>query len=398
MAENPKVIKIFVVLDTMGLGGAQSLIIDFCSGYDRQCLEVFVCALGKRVNMLPKLEECGVKYKILNFAKWNPFCVGALRKAALEFKPDIIYAHLFKSLIAGSMVARRIGVPLVFHEHHEATLANVKNAAAAGDRFAGALYKFKRRFTYGANRIITHGPKIADRMLALNLVKGEQVFVIPHGIDLTKYEFSDEERVEIRRKIRNEFSIPEDAVVACNVGRFATVKNWPDFLQVIAGAADAGQDMRALAVGNGPLLDDMKALARELGVADKVIFTGFRPDVPHLFLASDVMVYTSLAESGPLVVEEAMACGVPVLTYDVGETRAMVREDLDGHVVPNGAANQLIDHLRAVLADRARLSAYAASSLERAFSEFDVRLMVRRMELVLANARIKHARPHILGH
>ena len=398
MGENPNVIKILVVLDAMGLGGAQSLIIDFCSGYDRQCLEVLVCALGKRVNMLPKLEECAVKHKILNFAKWNPFCVSALRKVAAEFEPDMVYAHLFKSLIAGSMVARRLGVPLVFHEHHEATLANVKNAASTGDRFARALYRFKRHFTYRANRIITHGPKIADRMLALNLVKGEQVFVIPHGIDLTKFEFSDEERVEIRRKIRDEFDISEDTVLVCNVGRFAKVKNWPDFLRVIAGAADAGRDLRALAVGNGPLLDDMKALAGELDVADKVIFTGFRSDVSHLFLASDVMVYTSLAESGPLVVEEAMACGVPVLTYDVGETRAMVREDLDGHVVPNGAANQLIEHLRAVLADPAKLSAYAASSLERAFSEFDVRLMVRRMELVLANARINHARPHILGH
>jgi len=398
MGDNPKVIKILVVLDTMGLGGAQSLIVDFCSGYDRQCLEVFVCALGKRVNMLPKLEECSVGYKILNFAKWNPFCVNALRKAAYEFEPDIVYAHLIKSLIAGSMVARRLRIPLVFHEHHEATLANVKTASGAGERLSRLLYSFKRHFTYQANRIITHGPKIADRMLALDLVKGEKVFVIPHGIDLTRFDFSDEQRIDFRRKIRQEFGLAEDTAVICNVGRFAEVKNWPDFLHVVAGVAGSGRDVRALAVGNGPLLEDMKALAQELGVADKVIFTGFRPDVPHLFLASDVMVCTSLAESGPLVVEEAMACGVPVVTYDVGETRAMVREGLDGHVVENGDADRLIERLNAVLADPAKRAAYSESSLDRAFSEFDVRLMVRRMELVLANARILHARPHILGH
>lgn len=398
MSENQRAIKILVVIDSMGLGGAQSLIIDFCAGYDRQCLDVLVCALGKRTDMAERLEQHDAAYRILKIAKWNPFCGRKLRQVAEQFKPDIIYAHLIKSLIAGSMLAHHIGVPLVFHEHHEATLANVRDAAGAGERLAKALYTFKRHFTYQANRIITHGPRIADRMLALNLVKAEQVFVIPHGIDLSRFVFSDEQRADLRRQIRQEFSIPEDATVVCKVGRFAEVKNWPDFLRVFADAAGSHPDMRAFAVGDGPLLGDMKALAQELGVADRAIFTGFRSDVPHLFLASDAMVYTSRAESGPLVVEEAMACGVPVFTYDVGETRSMVREGIDGHVVENGDAARLGEHLRAALADPAKLSAYSESCRERAFTEFDVRLMVRRMELVLANARIKHARPRILGH
>jgi len=82
----------------------------------------------------------------------------------------------------------------------------------------------------------------------------------------------------------------------------------------------------------------------------------------------------------------------------VGETRSMVREGIDGHVVENGDAARLGEHLRAALADPAKLSAYSESCRERALTEFDVRLMVRRMELVLANARINHARPRILGH
>ena len=397
MVDNPNALKVLLLVDNMGLGGAQSLVIDICSAYDRQCLNVLVCALGKRTDMVERLAKLSVEHRVLRIPKWSPFCGRRLRRIAEQFKPDIIYAHLIKSLLTGSMLARHMGAPLVYHEHSDGTIKNLSDAGV-GKYLAKTSYAVKRYFTYQANRIITCGPKVADRMLALDLAKGEQVFVIPHGIDLSRFAFSDEDRIEIRRQARQELRIPEDAMVICNVGRFGAGKNWPDFFRVVAQVGDEFPNTRVLAVGDGPLLDEMKTLCGELGLEERTIFTGFRSDVPRLLLASDVMVYTSLRESGPLVVEEAMACGVPVVTYDVGETRSMVREGVDGHVVDNGNAEALARRLRDVLRDPAKRAEFSESCRKRAFAEFDFRLMARRVELVLANARVRHARPHVLGH
>ncbi|MFH1731724.1 MAG: glycosyltransferase [Planctomycetota bacterium] len=396
MSESQRAIKILVVVDSMGLGGAQSLIIDFCAGYDRQCLDVLVCALGKRTDMVERMEQHGAAYRILNIAKWNPFCGRKLRQVAEKFKPDIIYAHLIKSLIAGSMLARHVGVPLVYHEHSDGTIRTVKDIAAWA-LMATILYRFKQRFAGYARSIIACGPKAADRMLSLGFGRSEQVHVVPNGIDLTKFTFSDEERVQIRAEVRDELNIPQEAVVVCNVGRFRSEKNWPEFLRVLADVSGGFPDLRILAVGSGALLEEMKALCSELGIEGRTVFTGFRNDVPRLLLASDIMVCTSVREGNSIAIQEAMVCGVPIVTYDVGETRFAVRENMDGHVVENGNASALADRLRAVLAHPAKRAAYSRSCHERAVGEFDVRVMVRRIELVLANARLDHARPRVLG-
>jgi len=259
-------IKILVVVDSMGLGGAQSVIIDFCAGYDRECLDVLVCSLGKRVDMAPRLDNCSVRYKALKFAKWNPFCVDALRRLAADFKPDIIYAHLVKSLLASCIVARKLDVPLVYHEHSDGTVRTVKDIAAWGP-VAGPLYWFKRRFAQYARSIIACGPKAADRMLPPGFGPSEQVHVVPNGIDLTKLLFSDDERGRIRAEVRDELGIPQDALVACNVGRFRPEKNWPGFFRALAAVSGDFAHLRILAVGDGSLLDEVKALCGELGLA-----------------------------------------------------------------------------------------------------------------------------------
>jgi glycosyltransferase involved in cell wall biosynthesis len=396
MANKVHGIKILLIVDTMGLGGAQSVIIDFCSAFDRQCLQVLVCALGTRRDMVEGLERLSVSHRVLKVPKWNPLVGSKLAEIAEDFKPDIIYAHLVKSLIAGSRLSQKIGVPLVYHEHSDGTIRTVRDVAA-GRLLSKVVWALKRQSARDAHTIIACGPRAADRMLELGFGRAEQIRVVPHGIDLTKFDFDADQRLAMRREIREEFRIDAEVPVICKVGRFTREKNWADFLRVVAAAAESHPDLRILAIGDGAKLDDAKTLAAELGLDDRVHFTGFRRDVPDLLTASDLMVYTSLRESGPIVVQEAMACGVPVATYDVGETRSMIREGVDGHVVQLGEVDHLTEHTRNLLDDRARLMEMSDSVRRRAFAEFDVRLMVRRMELVLENSRWHHARPRIMG-
>jgi glycosyltransferase involved in cell wall biosynthesis len=383
-------IKVMLILDSMGLGGAQVVVDDFYSTYDRQCFDVCVCVLGKKAQMIRNHDDDRVEPTVLGIAKWSPFCTRRLKEVADKFEPDIIYAHLFKSLVYGARLAKRLGLPLVYHEH------NVSRDIAAGKFVARLLYRAKQHYAAQAKKIIACGARAADMLMLRGIGQLGQVHMVPNGIDLDRFKFTDEELVDTRQQVRDELGIPQDVTIICNVGRFNVQKNWPDFFKAAEQAIGDRQDVRLLAVGDGDLLPEMKAVAAGLGIAGHTIFTGFRTDVPRLLVASDLMLFTSGWEGGPLVVQEAMACGVSPISYDVGDTRRMIRNGLDGYVVDQGDVEGLVTYLKMLLDDPDQRRAFRESGRVWAIHEFDYRLMVRRIELVLASARRHPAQPFLV--
>jgi glycosyltransferase involved in cell wall biosynthesis len=120
------------------------------------------------------------------------------------------------------------------------------------------------------------------------------------------------------------------------VARFHPVKDHVTLLRAFAIVAGQKPDVDLLLVGDGPLGGDLENLAQELGIQDRVQFLGWRPDVPGILRAAQVFVLTSLSEAAPLTVLEAMAAGLPVVVTDVGGIPEMVRNGVDGYLVPRG--------------------------------------------------------------
>jgi len=118
-----------------------------------------------------------------------------------------------------------------------------------------------------------------------------------------------------------------------------------------------------LCVGSGPLQCDLETTASRLGIADRVIFTGERTDVPDILGVSDVVVLASRREGVPRVVMEAMAAGRPVVATNVVGTRSIVQDGLNGLLVPLGDPDSLATALATLLRDeqlRRRLALQAS--------------------------------------
>src|SRR6185312_12907577 len=98
----------------------------------------------------------------------------------------------------------------------------------------------------------------------------------------------------------------------------------------------ATPDVDLVLAGDGPLRPDLEDLARQLGVANRVIFLGVRSDVPAVLQALDVFAMTSLSEAASLTLLEAMASARPVVVTDVGGNPEIVRNGVDGVLVPRG--------------------------------------------------------------
>ncbi|MGH6916753.1 MAG: glycosyltransferase, partial [Geminicoccaceae bacterium] len=143
-------------------------------------------------------------------------------------------------------------------------------------------------------------------------------------------------------------------------------------------------------IGSGPYEDKNRALARELGLAERVRFLGYRTDVPDRMAESDVNVLITNWEGLPRSIIEAMRAGLPTVASDVGGNRELVADDRTGYLAPRGDVDAVADRLAGLIDDRHKrraLGADARHCYEQSFTfaaMFDKTMAVYRKILATA--------------
>lgn len=176
------------------------------------------------------------------------------------------------------------------------------------------------------------------------------------GVDTEKFSRSRFTDAELERT-RAGIGIDQGAPLFLTVAEFIPRKRHEDVIRAFArlGATDAHL---ALA-GTGPLLEDMRGLAAELGIADRVHFLGFRRDIPELMAASTAVVLASLQEGLPTCLIEAQSIGTPAIGSNIRGTRDLLL-DQRGYLFPVGDVAELSAQMRRVLDDPDEACAIAA--------------------------------------
>ena len=187
--------------------------------------------------------------------------------------------------------------------------------------------------------------------------------VIPNGIDPRRYEpASDRAASRLRMGLD-----PGRRYVIC-VARFHPVKNHAMLVNAFAEVADKARDVDLLLAGDGPMRQDLESQVANLGLTRRVRFLGIRDDVPELLGVSDLFVLTSLSEAASFTLLEAMATSLPVVVTDVGGNPEIVRQGIDGVLVPRTDANQAAMAMLRILQDP-RLAASMGESARRRVRE-----------------------------
>ncbi len=172
--------------------------------------------------------------------------------------------------------------------------------------------------------------------------------------------------------MRRELGISAEAKVLIYVAELNKNKNQTSLLDVLAELTKTRTDAVLLLVGSGDMQSKIKKRAERLWLADRVIFTGFRNDVPRMLAAADVFVASSVREGFGLSLVEAMASGVPVVAYDNRGHRTVIRDGENGCLVPHGDFRQMAEKVELLLKDsdlRERLTAKAKSEADKYSSE-----------------------------
>lgn len=151
--------------------------------------------------------------------------------------------------------------------------------------------------------------------------------------------------------LRRELGIARDLPAVGIVGRLVPVKNHALFLRAARAVLDRGVRAVFVVVGDGPLRDPLRALSRELGLEEHVVFAGFRDDVMSLLPLFDLCMLTSNSETSAYGVSEPMAVGRPVVATAVGGVTELIDDRVDGWLCPPGDAEALAEGVCALLRD-----------------------------------------------
>jgi glycosyltransferase involved in cell wall biosynthesis len=201
--------------------------------------------------------------------------------------------------------------------------------------------------------------------------------LLVHGIDLDEVAAH---RVN-RERVRTELGVSEETVVVVTVANLRAHKDYPTLLGATRRALDAGAAIRLVAVGQGPLEGEVRALAQRMELGDAVQLLGYRADALDVLAAGDIFTLSSLAEGYPVALMEALAMGLPVVATGVGGIPDAVRSGVEGLTVPASRPDLLGDALAALAGDADKRAAFGREARERS-ALFDIRRATARIEAV----------------
>ena len=207
----------------------------------------------------------------------------------------------------------------------------------------------------------------ADALSRVDGFAGNRVEVIENGIDFDRYTPTPD-----KAALRQSLGLDPARRSVVHVARHHPVKDQATLLRAFALAAPDAPDADLLMVGDGPLRDDLTALAASLGVAARVKFVGVQSNVNDWLRASHLFALTSVSEAASLTLLEAMATGLPVVVTDVGGNPEIVRAGVDGLLFPRGDAAAGAECLRRLLRDPDLSARLGASGRRRVAEKYQL--------------------------
>jgi glycosyltransferase involved in cell wall biosynthesis len=176
--------------------------------------------------------------------------------------------------------------------------------------------------------------------------------VIENGIDIDRYGPAFD-----RSGLKMRLGLEPGRRYVANIARHHSVKDQASLIHGFRKVAIARSDVDLLMVGDGPLRGELEALASHPELTGRVFFLGIRNDVPDILRAVDVFALTSLSEAASLTLMEAMATSLPVIVTDVGGNPELVRDGIEGFLVPRGNRDAIGSAILRILDDPAGAAA-----------------------------------------
>lgn len=371
-------VRVLWLIKGLGPGGAEQLLVNHAEVRDADRFDIRAAYLVPwKDHLVPRLEAAGVQAIPLDGAhEWDLRWAVRLRRHLADHPVDVIHVH--SPYVAGVVrplvrtLARRHRPAIVYTEHNR--WPRHSRATRILNRVTLPLDDVD--LAVSADVRSTMPPKLQAR-----------VEVLEHGVVVDEVHAM----LRYRDEVRAELGIGPDEVVIGTVANFRREKAYEVLLEAARLTASSDVPLRFVAVGQGPLEDEMRELHAQLGLGDRVQLLGYREDAVRVMSAYDVFTLSSRHEGLPVSLMDALALGLGVVATRAGGLPDVITDGVEGRLVPIDDPRALADAYLEVGADAALRARLARAAHGRA-CEFDISTAARRLEEIYASAAAKRSR------
>ena len=360
--------KVLYLDHAEALGGAEHSLLALLRSLDLARVEpVLACPSGKLADGARALDVPVVEVQLEKLKSRNPFSsLARLRRGGRRLREvlasgpfTVFHANTLRAAVYASQVARRAGVPLIWHVRDHDVPGIVRAVLMRSCTVAIATSQF-----------------LADWLAS------SKTRLVPNGIDFARVP-ADEAGDAFRQELGIPFDVP---VVGC-LGRIRPWKGQGYFVQAVAELAPRLPEAAFLVVGSTLFPDpgrdyeaELRAEAERLDVAHRILFTGHRDDPLAALRAMDVVVNCSENEPFGRVVVEAMACRRPVVAFSSGAVPELVVDGSTGLLVPFGDTAALAQAVLDLVRSPARAEAYGEAGRQRVAAHYTLASSTARIQ------------------
>ena len=319
-------IRIVYVVHTLRLAGLENVVVSLANCMEPSLFECTIVSLASQDPLQNKVHT--ERVKVVSFEKKegnNPRLIYQLCRFLCQERPHIVQTHNWGTLLEGVLAAKLAGVPIVIHAERGTI-----------DRRRRNLF-IQRCLLRTVHQVLSVSEAHRRRLADSTGFPYERIKPIPNGVDVSLFYPRSTEKQRIRRNI----GLEPTPIYIGTVANLRPVKNQALLLRVGSRICRTHENVRFVFAGDGPLKEQLVALAAELGISAKVRFLGARADIPEVLNALDIFVLPSLSEGMPNAVLEAMASGLPVVATRVGGVPELIEDGNTGVLIPSEDEKQL---------------------------------------------------------
>ena len=359
--------KIIEVSSDTNIGGAGKCLLTLLENFDYDEFEVKVILpenslLKPHIDAMniPVIEVSGIKDKSLDFG-----AVKELRRIFKEEKPDLVHTH---ASMSARIAAKQAGAKIVY-TRHSVFPPSKKISKGIGKKINGFI-----------NNTLSDGiiavAEAAKENLTDTGVDEKKITVILNGVDgLTPV--TDEEKSEIKKR----FGVNDGEKVVSIVARLEDIKGHEYFIEAADMILKSGINAKFFIAGTGSYENVLKNKVKEMGLEGKVIFTGFISDVDKLMNITDIQANASYGtEATSLALLEGMSLGIPAVVSDFGGNPGVIKDGVNGFVVPKQNSEKLAQGLMKLLEDGELYKKLSEGSKEIFKNTFTAKAMTKNTE------------------
>ncbi|HUI08452.1 MAG TPA: glycosyltransferase family 4 protein [Verrucomicrobiae bacterium] len=373
--------KVCHVITRLIVGGAQENTVASCLGLRKRGYDVDLVIgpqTGPEGSLRDQATAAGVPVIVIkelqrapNPLRDAPACL-ALQRLFANGRYDIVHTHSGKAGFVGRLAAKLARVPIIVHTIHGPSFYDHQNP------IGNWLFRWAEQL---AGAWTTQFVSVADAMTARYLAAGVgtpgKFVTIYSGMDVDAF-------VGARRDegLRRSLGIVKDDLVVGKIARLFRLKGHEFLFQAAPRICATVPRVKFLLVGDGVYRKRFAQWAKEMGLRDRFVFAGLVPphEIPRYVASMDVLVHLSLREGLPRAVPQALACGKPVVAFDVDGAREVCLDGQTGLLVEPGDVSGLAAAVIRLLQDRGLADRMGATGRGLVRERFSEELMVQELD------------------